>query len=117
MTFISALALAGFAMLLPCYLAEVALGSTMALTRDTLLTVLYAGVFASTLAFWMWNAGVVLIGANRAGVFIHLLPVYTTVMAIAFLGERLQGYHAAGIAFIFAGIFLTTAPAAPRRPA
>jgi drug/metabolite transporter (DMT)-like permease len=47
-----------------------------------------------------------LVGANRAGLFIHLMPVFGTLMAIVFLGESLVWHHAVGITLIAAGIAL-----------
>jgi drug/metabolite transporter (DMT)-like permease len=40
------------------------------------------------------------------------MPVFGTLLAAIFLGERPAWYHLAGIGLVFAGIFLTT-----RRPA
>ena len=55
-----------------------------------------------------WNKAVEMIGASRAGIFIHLMPVFGVIMAYIFLGERLRSYHIAGICLIFLGIYLTT---------
>jgi drug/metabolite transporter (DMT)-like permease len=49
-----------------------------------------------------------LVGANRAGLFMHLMPVFGSFMAIIFLGESLQWFHIAGFALIALGIFLAT---------
>ena len=46
------------------------------------------------------------IGANRAGLFINLIPVFASVLAILFLGETLQGFHIIGMALIFGGMIL-----------
>ncbi|MCK5679485.1 EamA family transporter, partial [bacterium] len=48
-----------------------------------------------------------LIGANRAGLFIHLAPVFGTIMAVLFLGERFFWFHGIGIVMIISGIILT----------
>jgi drug/metabolite transporter (DMT)-like permease len=48
------------------------------------------------------------VGANVAGLFIHLMPVFGVVLAWAFLGERLAFYHLTGIAVILAGITITS---------
>ena len=45
--------------------------------------------------------GVEQVGASRAGLFIHLMPAFGILLAAAFLGERLAGYHLVGIALIF----------------
>jgi drug/metabolite transporter (DMT)-like permease len=72
------------------------------------LAVLYIALFASIIAFMCWNRGVAIVGANRAGFTLHLLPVFGTLLALAFLGETFQPFHAAGIATILAGVILAT---------
>jgi len=68
----------------------------------------YVAIFPSIVSYLCFNRGVELVGANRAGMFIHLLPVFGSVMAIVFLGEALQWYHAGGIVLIASGIFMAT---------
>jgi drug/metabolite transporter (DMT)-like permease len=77
------------------------------------LGVLYMGIGASVLAFFFWNRGVSVVGANVAGFTVHLLPAFGTALAILFLGEAFAGFHAAGIAIILAGVLLATRPAPP----
>jgi drug/metabolite transporter (DMT)-like permease len=72
------------------------------------LGVLYMGICASVLAFYFWNRGVAVVGANAAGFTIHLLPAFGTVLAILLLGERFAAFHAAGIVTIVAGVLLAT---------
>jgi drug/metabolite transporter (DMT)-like permease len=76
-------------------------------TAANLAAVAYVALFASVGAYLFWNHGVRVVGAGAAGQFIHLMPVFGTLMAIAFLGERLHGYHLAGGAAIAAGIWLS----------
>ena len=45
-----------------------------------------------------------MIGANRAGQFFHLIPVFGSILAILFLGERPEWDHGVGYALILAGI-------------
>ena len=52
--------------------------------------------------------GVELIGANRSGPFLHLVPIYTALLAGTLLGERLAWYHAAGFALILIGVWLAS---------
>jgi len=65
-------------------------------------------VFSSALAHALWVRGVARIGPNRAGVFIHLIPVFGAVLAITFLDEEPAAYHAAGAALALCGIVLTS---------
>jgi drug/metabolite transporter (DMT)-like permease len=49
-----------------------------------------------------------LIGPNRAGIFLHLMPVFSALMAIFLLGEKFSHYHFYGALFIVFGIFLSS---------
>jgi drug/metabolite transporter (DMT)-like permease len=60
------------------------------------------------LAYTFWNRGVEAVGANVAGLFVHLMPVFGVVLAWLFLAERPAPYHAAGIALILCGIWVTS---------
>lgn len=104
----SGIVVIGLVVILPFYLMEMMGGKSMALTVSTVVTILYVALFASILAFIFWNRAVRIIGANRAGVFIHLMPVFSTILAVIFLGETIQPYHLKGIIMIFSGILLTT---------
>lgn len=66
----------------------------------------YVALGASVAAFFCWNRGVALIGPARAGVYLHLMPVFGVTLGFLLLGEALEGYHAAGAALVFAGIGL-----------
>lgn len=104
----SGIVIVGVVILFPFYLLELASGKTMALTAATVSTIGYVALFASVLAYLCWNRAVRDVGANKAGPFIHLMPVFATILAVLFLGETLEGYHLQGIGLIFVGITLTT---------
>ena len=70
----------------------------------TVGAVAYLAVFPSVLAFFCYNRGVQAIGANRAAVFIHLVPVFGIFMAVVFLGEVFSVTHLVGMGLIFAGV-------------
>ena len=53
-----------------------------------------------------WNFGIATLGANRSVIFTNLLPVFVALIGLPGLGERLQPFHLAGFALIFAGIVL-----------
>jgi drug/metabolite transporter (DMT)-like permease len=68
----------------------------------------YVCLVPSALAYLCFNRGVELIGAARAGQYMHLMPVFGTVLAILLLGERVRAYHFAGIVLIAAGLLLAS---------
>ena len=98
----------GVLAILPLYLWEVSTGRTMGLDSVTVGSVAYVAVFPSLLAYMFWNHAVHQIGPERAGQFIHLVPVFGTLLAVMFLGEVLYPYHLVGIALVAAGIYLAT---------
>jgi drug/metabolite transporter (DMT)-like permease len=94
--------------ILPMYLVELLLGYRMEFTAPAIATIGYVAVFPSVLAFIFWNRAVRDIGANRAGIFIHLMPVFSSILAVVFLNETIEVYHLQGISLVFLGIFLAT---------
>jgi drug/metabolite transporter (DMT)-like permease len=98
----------GSAMLLPFYLWESFAVRPMNWDAMTAGAVCYVAIFPSIISYICFNRGVELAGANRAGLFLHLMPVFGSIMAIAFLGESLRWYHGTGIGLIALGIVLAT---------
>jgi drug/metabolite transporter (DMT)-like permease len=78
------------------------------LTPATIAAMIYVGIFPSFVGYVFWNRGVAEVGANIAGIFMHLMPAFGSLLAWLFLGERIQLFHLAGIALILVGITLTT---------
>ena len=101
----------GAACLLPLFAWELFARPVMRIDAGNLLTLFYVSVFPSTLAYLCFNRGVQLIGANRAAPFFHVVPVFGTIMGIAFLGEHPQPFHFIGFALVLTGVFV-----ASRRP-
>ena len=99
--------------LLPLYLWEFSAIGGFVLNMSSTLVIAYVAIFASIAAFVCWNAGVLQVGANKAGLFIHLIPLFASIFSIIFLGESLETYHFIGIAPIIAGILLTTTAQTP----
>jgi drug/metabolite transporter (DMT)-like permease len=95
-------------MLAPVYVWESVFVRTMPVTQDSLLAVAYVVVFASILAFLCFNRGIEVLGPSTGGLFLHLIPVFAALLAFVFLGERLEPFHALGIAAIVGGIVLAT---------
>ena len=68
--------------------------------------IFYVSIFAGIISFFFWNRGVLLIGANRAGFFLHLIPVFSSIWAVFFLNEIFSLFHIIGVIFIIIGIVL-----------
>jgi drug/metabolite transporter (DMT)-like permease len=98
----------GAACLIPLLIWELLTRPLMALDARNLLSLFYVAVFPSTLAYLCFNRGVLLIGANRAAPFFHVVPVFGALMAIVFLGERPQLFHIIGFALVLTGVFVAS---------
>jgi len=92
--------------LLPLYLWEMSVVGGFALTPGVAGSIAYVALFPSIVAYFCWNRGVAVIGANRTGLFINLIPVFAAILAIVFLGETLKAFHLVGMALIVAGFVL-----------
>ncbi len=101
-------------MLAPVYAAEHVFVRQMPLTWQALVVIGYVSLIASVIAFLCFNRGIEILGPSKGGLFIHLIPVFATLLAVVFLGEDLQAFHLLGIAGIAAGLVIaTSARAAP----
>lgn len=97
----------GVIAMLPLYAWEMAAGRVLHVTPLAVAGIAYMGVFATVIAYVFWDRGVQAVGPNRAGPFMHLMLVFTPLLAMVFLGERLYIYHVIGCALILGGIYLT----------
>lgn len=98
----------GTIMLAPFYALEIASGHVLILDTTTILVLIYVSIFPSFLAYLFFNRGVELVGPNRAAPFLHLMPVFGSLLAITLLGEKLQLFHLAGYALVIVGITVAT---------
>ena len=98
----------GAAMLVPLALVEAIFLPPHMPTAAEAAAIVYISLFASVLGFICWNRGVAAVGPNIAGFFLHLLPAFGTLLAIAFLGESFHLFQAAGVATILVGVVLAT---------
>jgi drug/metabolite transporter (DMT)-like permease len=67
---------------------------------------LYTALCASVISQVAYIRGNELIGANRAGLFINLVPIFGTLLSIMVLGEDFHLYHAVALTLVFGGIWL-----------
>ncbi|MEO0618475.1 MAG: DMT family transporter [Pseudomonadota bacterium] len=106
LTFAFLLAVAGVVFNVPLWAIEHVAYAPFTWSWKAIIAVLYVAIFPSIVSYNLYNRGVQLIGANRAGVFLHLVPLFGSVMAIGLLGERLETYHLLGFALIIVGVVL-----------
>ena len=99
---------AGLIFLLPIYLLEMNQGRQLNLDLNFLLTLTYVVLFPGLASFICWIKGIAIIGANRSGIFLHLMPIFSTILAIIIFKEKFMIYHLIGAALIITGIVLSS---------
>lgn len=104
--FIFVLALMGELLTLPLAALQWARAGGVHLGARELLGLLYIGALATLVSTALFSYGVERVGAVRAGILIHLMPVFSSVFATLFIGERLYPYHAAGFVLVAGGAIL-----------
>ena len=99
---------AGLVFLLPAYLIELALGYKANIHLPFILTLTYVVLFPGLASFILWIKGISIIGSNRAGIFLHLIPIFSTIFAIIIFKEKFMLYHLIGAMLIISGIILSS---------
>ena len=94
----------GLIFLTPIYIIELLLGNYIILDKPFFLTLAYVVIFPGLLSFLFWIKGISVIGANRSGIFLHLMPIFGSVFAIIIFKEKIMFYHLIGAIFIIFGI-------------
>lgn len=104
--FLWVLTAVGLVALFPFFILEWHFSAPISLSSEAWLAWLYIGLFPGFLGYVFYNAGVAAVGPAKAALFIHLMPVFGSLLAALFLGERLHTFHLAGIMLVFLGIAL-----------
>ena len=97
----------GLIFLIPIYFIEYQIGFRINIDMPFILILSYVVLFPGLASFILWIKGIALIGANRSGVFLHLMPIISALMAMIIFDEKFMFYHILGACFIISGILLS----------
>tara|TARA_B100000700_G_scaffold329854_1_gene453249 strand:+ start:1781 stop:2680 length:900 start_codon:yes stop_codon:yes gene_type:complete len=106
-TLLEIVIITGLIFLIPIYFIEMNLGYKIILGIPFYLTLAYVVLFPGLASFFFWIKGISIIGANRAGIFLHLMPIFGAIMAMIIFKEKFMYYHFLGAICIVAGITLS----------
>ena len=106
-TLLQVVIICGLVFLIPIYFIEMSMGYFIKLGKPFYLTLTYVVIFPGIASFFFWIIGISIIGANRAGVFLHLMPIFGAIMAMIIFDEKFMFYHFLGVIFIILGITLS----------
>jgi len=97
----------GLIFLLPLFVLDVAQGNTIEMSSNLFYILIYIAIFPSIGSYYCWAGAVAIIGANRAGIFLSLIPLFSTIFAILFFNEKFLFFHLIGSILIILGLFLS----------
>jgi len=97
----------GLICVLPQFLYEFSQGQVIKIDINLFYTLIFLALFPSIGSYYCWAGAVSIIGANRAGIFLSLIPLFSTIMAIAIFNEKFQFFHLIGAILIILGLFLS----------
>ena len=107
LTLVHVLCTFGLIFILPQFLYELSQGLTAEFNVNLSYTLIYLALFPSIGSYYCWAGAVAIIGANRAGIFLSLIPFFSTLMAIIFFNEQFHFFHLIGSVLIILGLFLS----------
>ena len=89
------------------FILDLAQGRTVEISSNLFYILIYIAIFPSIGSYYCWAGAVSIIGANRAGIFLSLIPLFSTILAIAIFNEQFQFFHLIGAILIILGLFLS----------
>ena len=107
LTLVHILCTFGLIFILPQFLYELSQGLTVKFNINLGYTLVYLALFPSIGSYYCWAGAVAIIGANRAGIFLSLIPFFSTIMAIIIFNEQFEFFHLIGSILIILGLFLS----------
>ena len=107
LTLVHILCTFGLIFILPQFLYELSHGLTVKFNSNLIYTLIYLALFPSIGSYYCWAGSVAIIGANRAGIFLSLIPLFSTIMAMIFFDEQFKLFHLIGSVLIILGLFLS----------
>ena len=105
--FLGVLLLMGTLMIYPVLLLNPFDEPSMPFDSTTITALLYIAIFPSIVSYLVWNYGMKRLGAATGGQYIHLMPLFGAIMAVLFLHESIEPYHAVGAVLIGSGLWMS----------
>ena len=97
----------GLISVLPQFLYEFSNGQIIKFDANLVYTLIFLALFPSIGSYYCWAGAVSIIGANKAGITLSLIPLFSSIMAIVIYNEVFQFYHLIGSILIILGLFLS----------
>ena len=107
LTLVHVLCTLGLIFIIPQFIYEFSQGQFIKFDINLFYILIFLALFPSIGSYYCWAGAVSIIGANRAGIFLSLIPLFSTIMAIFFYDEKFEFFHLIGAILIILGLFLS----------
>tara|TARA_B100000575_G_scaffold223994_1_gene184483 strand:- start:159 stop:1052 length:894 start_codon:yes stop_codon:yes gene_type:complete len=107
LTLVHVLCTFGLVFIFPQFIFEFSQGQRIDFDINLIYILIFLALFPSIGSYYCWAGAVSIIGANRAGIFLSLIPLFSTMMAIFFYNEKFESFHLIGAILIILGLFLS----------
>jgi drug/metabolite transporter (DMT)-like permease len=107
LTLVHILCTFGLLTLIPQFIFEMSQGKIILINDNLIYYLIYLAIFPSIGSYYCWAGAVAIIGANRAGIFLSLIPLFSTILAMIFFKEKFYFFHFIGSVLIVLGLFLS----------
>ena len=97
----------GLIFIIPQFVFEYSQGLIIEFDLNLFYILIFLALFPSIGSYYCWAGAVSIIGPNRSGIFLSLIPLFSTIMAIIFFNEKFQFFHFIGAILIILGLFLS----------
>jgi len=97
----------GLISVFPQFLYELSNGQVIKFDTNLFSTLVFLALFPSIGSYYCWAGAVSIIGANRAGISLSLIPLFSSIMAILIYDEIFEFFHLIGAILIILGLFLS----------
>jgi drug/metabolite transporter (DMT)-like permease len=106
----------GTLFLLPFYMYETAHTPVVSWNVNMLSIIVYLGIGNSIIGFFCWNAAIKNLGSSATALFANLIPIFSTIEAVIFLGEDFSGIHLISGLLVIGGLVIANIPAKSAKP-
>ena len=107
LTLVHVLCTFGLIFIIPQFVFEYSQGLIIEFDLSLFYILIFLALFPSIGSYYCWAGAVSIIGPNRSGIFLSLIPLFSTIMAITFFNETFQFFHSIGAILIILGLFLS----------
>jgi drug/metabolite transporter (DMT)-like permease len=100
----------GTIILLPFFLWEFYYSQAVVWSINLVGVIIYLGLGASVIAFWIWNIAIHKLGAGRTALFGNLIPIFSSIEAVLWLHERFTFNHVISMTVVLTGLVIANLP-------